>query len=167
MDSRIHGKKKSVRDLAAEVWWLQPPFGSALSYKDDSTGRFQIYFESTQQDYTEEFDKQMGAVKSIWIARIVGKSTNGKVTLSLQFQVNNQRLMNIELRTLGTMMANLTNQKTLTAHILRSVFMTCQEGKSLASRLKRRESISQHMAVFMYMTATFGCPITVIQRVTG
>ena len=78
-------QKKSVRDLAAEVWWLQPPFGSALSYKDDSTGRFQIYFESTQQDYTEEFDKQMGAVKSIWIARLVGESTDGEVTLSLQF----------------------------------------------------------------------------------
>ena len=77
--------KRSVRGLAAEVWWLQPPFGSALSYQDDPTNRFQIHFESTQQDYTEEFDKQMGAVKSIWIARIVGKSANGKVTLSLQF----------------------------------------------------------------------------------
>ena len=77
--------KRSVRGLAAEVWWLQPPFGSALSYQDDPTNRFQIHFESTQQDYTEEFDKQVGAVKSIWIARIVGKSANGKVTLSLQF----------------------------------------------------------------------------------
>ena len=78
-------EKKSVRDLASEVWWLQPPFGFALSYQDDLTNRFRIHFESTQQDYTEEFEKQMEAVKSIWIARLVGKSTDGEVTLSLQF----------------------------------------------------------------------------------
>ena len=75
----------SIRKLATEVWWLQPPFGSALSYQDDPTNRFRIHFESTQQDHTEEFENQMGAVKSIWIARLVGKSANGKVTLSLEF----------------------------------------------------------------------------------
>ena len=75
----------SIRKLATEVWWLQPPFGSALSYQDDPTNRFRIHFESTQQDHTEEFENQMGAVKGIWIARLVGKSIDGKVTLSLQF----------------------------------------------------------------------------------
>ena len=74
----------SVRKLATEVWWLQPPFGSALSYQDDSKNRFQVYFEPTT-DYAEIFEKQMEAVKSIWIARLVGKSTDGKVKLSLQF----------------------------------------------------------------------------------
>ena len=76
----------SVRKLASEVWWLQSPFGSALSYRDDSKDRFQIHFESTQQDYTEEFEQQMEAIKRIWIARLVGKSTDGEITLSLQFQ---------------------------------------------------------------------------------
>ena len=66
----------SVRKLASEVWWLQPPFGSALSYQDDSKNRFQVDFQSTK-NYTEEFEKQMGAVKRIWIARLVGKSVNG------------------------------------------------------------------------------------------
>ena len=75
----------SIRKLATEVWWLQPPFGSALSYQDDPTNRFRIHFESTQQDHTEEFENQMEAVKSIWIARLVGKSVDGEVTLSLQF----------------------------------------------------------------------------------
>ena len=75
----------SVRKLASEVWWLQPPFGSASSYQDDSKDRFQIHFESTQQDYTEEFQQQMEAIKGIWIARLVGKSVNGQVTLSLEF----------------------------------------------------------------------------------
>ena len=85
--SELKGKWEidSVRKLASEVWWLQPPFGAALSYRDDSKDSFQIHFESTQQDYTEIFEKQMGAVKSIWIARLVGKSVDGEIMLSLQF----------------------------------------------------------------------------------
>ena len=75
----------SIRKLATEVWWLQPPFGSALSYQDDPTNRFRIHFKSTQQDHTEEFENQMDAVRSIWIARLVGKSVDSEVTLSLQF----------------------------------------------------------------------------------
>ena len=76
----------SIRKLASEVWWLQPPFGAALSYRDDSKDSFQVHFESTQQDYAEIFEKRMEAIKSIWIARLVGKNVNGKVTLALQFR---------------------------------------------------------------------------------
>ena len=75
----------SVRKLASEVWWLQPPFGSALSYQDDPKDRFRVHFQSTQQDHAEIFEKQIGAIKSIWIARLVGKNVDGEVTLSLQF----------------------------------------------------------------------------------
>ena len=75
----------SVRKLASEVWWLQPPFGSALSYQDDSKDRFRVHFQSTQQDHAEIFEKQIGAIKSIWIARLVGKNVDGEVRLSLQF----------------------------------------------------------------------------------
>ena len=75
----------SIRKLATAVWWLQPPFGSALSYQDDSNDSFQVHFESAHQDYAETFEKQMGAIKSIWIARLVGKITDGEVTFSLQF----------------------------------------------------------------------------------
>ena len=74
----------AVGKLATEVWWLQPPFGASLLYQDDSTDRFRIHFESTT-DYVDTFESQMGAVKGIWIARLVGKSIDGKVTLSLQF----------------------------------------------------------------------------------
>ena len=76
----------SVRKLASEVWWLQPPFGSAAAFRDDSKNRFQVHFQSTQQDYAEIFEKQMGAIKSIWIARLVGQNVDGAVTLALQFQ---------------------------------------------------------------------------------
>ena len=75
----------SIRKLASEVWWLQPPFGAASSYRDDSKDSFQVHFESTQQDYAEIFEKRMESIKSIWIARLVGKNVNGKVTLALQF----------------------------------------------------------------------------------
>ena len=60
----------SVRKLASEVWWLQPPFGSALSYQDDPKDRFRVHFQSTQQDHAEIFEKQIGAIKSIWIASV-------------------------------------------------------------------------------------------------
>ena len=70
----------SVSKLAAEVWWLQPPFGSIFS------DRFRVHFQSTRQDYAKIFVNQMNAIKGIWIARLVGKITHGEVTLSLQFQ---------------------------------------------------------------------------------
>ena len=74
----------SIRKLASEVWWLQPPFGSTLSHQDNSKDHFQVDFQSTK-NYTEEFEKQMGAIKSIWIARLIGKNVDGQVTLSLEF----------------------------------------------------------------------------------
>ena len=72
----------SIRDLASELWWLQPPFGSSL---DKSKDLFRIHFQSAQQDYEKIFANQMDAVKSIWIARLSGKVVDGEVTLSLQF----------------------------------------------------------------------------------
>ena len=75
---------ESIRDLASELWWLQPPFGS--SSLDNPKDDFRIHFESAQQDYKKIFVDQMNAVKSIWIARLVGKAIDGKVTLSLEFQ---------------------------------------------------------------------------------
>ena len=73
-----------IRDLASELWWLQPPFGSA-SPLDDSKNQFRINFKSTQTDYTETFVNQMKAIHRIWIARLVGQNINGKVTIALEF----------------------------------------------------------------------------------
>ena len=72
----------SIRDLASELWWLQPPLRSLL---DDSNNPFKIHFQSTLQDYSEIFVSQMNAIKSIWIARLVGKAVDGEVKFSLQF----------------------------------------------------------------------------------
>ena len=73
----------SIRDLASELWWLQPPLKSPL---DDSRSLFNIHFQSAHRDYSKIFINQMNAVKRIWIARLVGKASDGKVTFSLQFQ---------------------------------------------------------------------------------
>ena len=72
----------SVKDLASELWWLQPPLRSLL---DDSKSRFNIHFRSARRDYTKTFVKQMNAIKNIWIAQLVGQNINGKVKISLQF----------------------------------------------------------------------------------
>lgn len=74
----------SIRDLASEIWWLQPPF-SLTSSIDNSDDRFRIRFQSTKQDYEKEFEVQLQAIKKIWIARLVGECVNGNITLSLEF----------------------------------------------------------------------------------
>ena len=78
--------ENSIRKLASEVWWLQPPFGSTANSLDDAKNLFIVQFDSSRQDYKQIFVNQMDAVKSIWIARLVGKVVDGEVTLSLQFQ---------------------------------------------------------------------------------
>ncbi len=73
----------SIQDLASELWWLQPPFKSSTG---GSTEQFKIHFRSAQKDYSEAFVGQMNAIKRIWIARLVGKTEDGEVTLFLEFQ---------------------------------------------------------------------------------
>ena len=73
----------SIRDLASELWYLQPPLRSLL---DDSKNPFKIHFRSAQQDYSKAFVQQMNAIKRIWIAQLAGKAVDGEVEFSLQFQ---------------------------------------------------------------------------------
>ena len=40
----------SIRDLASELWWLQPPL---KSLQDDSKSRFNIRFRSARRDHTQ------------------------------------------------------------------------------------------------------------------
>jgi len=75
---------ESIRKLAQEIWWLQPPFRSPLD-TEDPTRRFDIKFSSPREDYVEIFNKGMHAILDIWYAKLVGKNFNGNVSLSLQF----------------------------------------------------------------------------------
>ena len=82
----------SIRDLASEVWWLQPPFGFVPSSMDNPKDLFKVHFQSTQRDYAKTFAAQMNAIKNIWIARLVGKTADGEVALSLQFMGEQPRV---------------------------------------------------------------------------
>lgn len=84
-DDKNKLKRNPVQDLASEIWWLQPPFGSSFS-TDDTDDLFRVQFESKRQDYAERFSKQMDAIKRIWIARLVGQTDKGEVTASLEFR---------------------------------------------------------------------------------
>ena len=72
----------SIRNLASELWWLQPPLNLST---EDLKNRFKIHFRSTLQEYSKTFLEQMSAIKRIWIARLVGETANGEVEFSLQF----------------------------------------------------------------------------------
>ncbi len=88
--------EKSIQELASELWWLQPPFGS--SSLDNPKDRFRIRFQSTQQDFEKEFLSQMNAVKGIWIARLVGKCVDGELILSLEFSDGEKIIHNYNIR---------------------------------------------------------------------
>jgi len=75
----------SIRDLAGELWWLQPPFRFPASSRLDAKDRFEIDFQSTQREFEEIFDKQIRVIMGIWTARLVGKNDGGQVSLSLEF----------------------------------------------------------------------------------
>lgn len=76
---------KSVQDLARELWWLQPPFRYSPSVHNGAKYSFAIHFLSTEERFEGVFDEQLRAILGIWNARLVGKNTNGNVTLSLEY----------------------------------------------------------------------------------
>ena len=73
-----------IGKLAADIWWLQPPFRSTSSSMGNLEHDFRVNFESTE-DYEELFKERMEAIKGVWIARLVGQNINGKVKTSLEF----------------------------------------------------------------------------------
>jgi signal transduction histidine kinase len=75
---------EEMRDLAREIWWLQPPFRRP-SDRIDRKDKFLVEFKSTQLEYELEFEKQLNAIFDIWTARLVGHCENGVVHLSIEF----------------------------------------------------------------------------------
>lgn len=70
-----------VEGLAAELWWLQPPFRSSLAPQD----RFEIDFQAARPEFEEVFNEQLRAIMRIWTARLVGRNEDGRVSLALEF----------------------------------------------------------------------------------
>jgi signal transduction histidine kinase len=75
---------QSIKKLAGEIWWLQPPFRSPLDTEDHARS-FEIEFLSPREDYVKIFNEGMRAILNIWYARLVGRNVKGNVSLSLQF----------------------------------------------------------------------------------
>jgi signal transduction histidine kinase len=84
------------KELAKEVWSLQPPFTSNPELTSEQQRAFEVVLESPESAAEREFEAQMGAVLRLWDARVVGKllhksgkpDSNGsqsKVKLSLEF----------------------------------------------------------------------------------
>jgi signal transduction histidine kinase len=76
---------RAIQDLAAEVWWLQPPFRAPIRSPENGDPGCKIEFRSTQEEFRAAFDQQMSAIMDIWTARIVGRNENGTVHMSLEF----------------------------------------------------------------------------------
>lgn len=75
-----------VRDLAREIWWLQPPFRGRVHSTGATSGEFAIEFRSSESGFKQVFDRQLRAILGFWTARLVGKNSGGQVTLSLEFE---------------------------------------------------------------------------------
>ncbi|MDP3543713.1 MAG: ATP-binding protein [Elusimicrobiota bacterium] len=71
------------RGLAKEIWWLQPPFHRPAHAS--SKADFKIVFTSPEHAFAKTFERQIRAIVDIWNARLVGRNTNGKVDLSIEF----------------------------------------------------------------------------------
>ena len=65
-----------LRELAREIWALQPPFAEDLS--SDNPHRFQISIESRDQELIAPAQQQLRAHLDIWDARLIGRLPSAK-----------------------------------------------------------------------------------------
>lgn len=71
------------RDLAREIWWLQPPFRRE-AVNVPLSERFEIRFVGAR-DAFEEFRQQLDAVLKIQMARVVGTYHEGQSRIAIEF----------------------------------------------------------------------------------
>lgn len=81
---------ETVKALARDIWWLQPPFRSNPRLKEDRQRDFQVELKTEDPALSEVFERHMRAIMDIWHARIQGRLTtpDGKppvIQLSLEF----------------------------------------------------------------------------------
>jgi signal transduction histidine kinase len=82
------------KNLAREIWWLQPPFQNNPELSSEEQKSFTVDLVSPESDVVQEFDVQMRAYLDIWHARLFGKLVSDSkgdansppiVRLSLEF----------------------------------------------------------------------------------
>ena len=68
----------SVRNLASELWMLQPPFVDALNTATDRSDMFRIDMVSIDEEMEKVFRSQLTAVLELWDAKIQGHIRDGR-----------------------------------------------------------------------------------------
>ena len=63
----------AFRNLAREIWFLQPPFAGALGDDLDADQDFRVELLTPAGEDAEEFETQLRRVLDLWMARIVGR----------------------------------------------------------------------------------------------
>src|SRR5204863_828587 len=76
--------------------WLRPPFRRKPTPVRTAQD-FEITFVSPDPEFVESFRKQMDAILDVWYAKLVGRNTQGKVTLSLQFRDEEPIVQNYDI----------------------------------------------------------------------
>ena len=76
----------TVRDLAAEIWQLQSPFGRLVDDADEAGGDFDVRLSGMEESHEAAFRDQMSAILGLWTAKAVGEVRDGDLAMSLQFR---------------------------------------------------------------------------------
>lgn len=69
-----------LRDLARELWWLQPPLQDFYEDEEDRPELFRIAVHANMEESVAAFEEQMRAPLDNWEARILGKIQDGIVS---------------------------------------------------------------------------------------
>ena len=83
LDLKQPWDENSLRELAREVWWLQPPFRKEIASLPPEQ-RFEIRFRGAEKAF-REFQEQLDAVLKIQMARIVGTYHEGVTNIAIEF----------------------------------------------------------------------------------
>ncbi len=76
----------TLRDLAAEIWQLQSPFGRLVDDAEEAGGDFDVRLSGVEESHETAFREQMSAILGLWTARAVGEVRDGEFAMSLQFR---------------------------------------------------------------------------------
>ncbi len=89
----------SIRDLAREVWMLQPPFADALGEAPDQSDAFLIELVSVDESMERAFRSQLAGVLDVWDAKILGEiSGNARCDITIIFRDGDEYEVSAPLR---------------------------------------------------------------------
>jgi signal transduction histidine kinase len=93
----LHGLNQSwseedIKNLAREIWLLQPPFRTNPRFQSEKAIAFHVSFEAADEQLTKSFEAQMNAILGLYYVRITGclvdrsVDQTGEVQLTLEWE---------------------------------------------------------------------------------